>query len=109
MFSVAHLDFEPLRQSVDHRGAHAVQAPRDLIPLPAELSAGVQNSKYHLNGRYSHLRLDAHRDAPPVVGHPYDVTFQNGHLDMGAVSGQGLVDGVVHDLIDQVVQPAQGC
>ena len=48
--------------------------------------------------------LHAHRDAASVVGDLDDVTLFDLDLDVVAVAGQGLVDRVVHDLIDQVVQ-----
>ena len=72
--------------------------------LAAELAAGVQDGKDDGDGGQAGVGLDAHRDAAAVVGHFDDVAFFDLDLDVVAVAGQGLVDGVVHDLIDQVVQ-----
>ena len=43
------LDFEPRRQCVDHRDAHAVQTARHLVAalFAAELTAGVQHGQDH--------------------------------------------------------------
>ena len=102
----AHPDDEPLGQGVDHRGAHAVQAAGHLVAgiLAAELAAGVQHGIDDGHCGNAHLGLDVHRNAAAVVGDLDDVVLLDGHLNMGAVAGQSLVDGVVHDLVDQVVQ-----
>ena len=39
-----------------------------------------------------------------VVRHFDDVAGLDGDFDVGAVPGQRFVDGVVHDLVDQVMQ-----
>ncbi|GLX94839.1 hypothetical protein Hesp01_27890 [Herbidospora sp. NBRC 101105] len=44
------------------------------------------------------------RDAPAVVHDPHAVVGEQGDLDGVAVSGQGLVDGVVHNLVHKVVE-----
>ena len=75
-----------------------------LIASAAELAAGVQNGVYHLQGRPAGLLLDIHGDAAAVIGNGDGVAGVDGDGDLRAVSGQGLVDGVVHDLIHQMVQ-----
>ena len=50
--------------------------------------------------------MDARGDAPAVVHDGDGVVRVDGHVDGVAEAGHGLVDGVVDDLIDQVVQPA---
>ena len=97
------------RQGVDHRAAHAVEAAGDLVPAAlAELAAGVEDGVDDLGRRLVLvLRVDAGRDAAAVVGHPHAAVGQEGHLDAVAVAGHGLVDGVVHDLPHQVVEPGR--
>ena len=102
------LDLQPLGQGVDHRGTHAVQAAGALIASAAELAARVQHGKDDLQGRLAGLLLDVHRDAAAVIGDANDIALLNAHLNVGAVAGQGLVDGVVDDLIDQVMQTGRG-
>ena len=48
-------------------GAHAVQAAGDLVAPAAELAAGVQDGKDHLQGGLAGLGLDVHGDAAAVV------------------------------------------
>ena len=101
-----NLNPQPFRQGVDHTGAHAVEAAGDLITAAAELAAGVEDGIYHLQGGLAGLGLDVHRDAAAVVGDGDGVAVVNGDPDLGTVAGQSFVNGVVHDLIDQVVEAA---
>ncbi len=50
------------------------------------------------------MHLD--RDAAAVVGHRDRVVLVDRDVDAVAVARERLVDGVVHDLVDEVVQPA---
>ena len=102
------LDGEPLGEGVDHAGAHAVEAAGDLVAAAAELAAGVEDGIHHLQGGTARLSLDVHGDAAAIVHHGDGVALVDLHQDVRAVACQGLVDGVVHDLIDQVVQPRGG-
>ena len=98
------LDLQPFAQGVDHAGAHAVEAAGDLVAPAAELAAGVEHGENHLQGGQARLGLDVHGDAAAVVGDSDGVALVDGDGDLIAEAGQGLVDGVVHDLVDQVVQ-----
>ena len=102
----AHLHHEPFGQRVDHAGADAVQAARDLVAgiLAAELAARMQHGVHDGHGRDAHFGLDINRNAAAVVGHADDVALLDRDLDVGAVPGQRFVDGVVDDLIHQMVQ-----
>ncbi len=53
------------------------------------------------------LGVDVHRDAPAVVGDRDRAVGVDRHVDVPAVAGHRLVDRVVHDLVDQVMQPAR--
>ena len=103
---LVYLHRQPLAQSVHHAGAHAVEAAGDLIASAAELAAGVQHGEHHLQGGPARLGLDIHGNTAAVVGNGDGVTLVDGHGNVRAVAGQRLVDGVVHDLIYQVVQTA---
>ena len=98
--------FQPLGQGVDHAGAHAVEAAGHLIAAAAEFAAGVEDREHHLQGGQAGLGLDIHGNAPAVVDDGDDVPFSDLDGNLVAVAGQGLVDGVVHDLVHQVVQAA---
>ena len=104
VLAVFNGQLQPLAQGVDHRRAHAVKAAGDLIPAAAELAAGVEDGVGHRCGGDSLLGMDAHGDAAAVVHDPDDIPFQDIHQNPVAVACQRLVNGVVHDFVDQVVQ-----
>ena len=81
-----------------------MQAAGDLIAPAAEFAAGMEHGIHDLQSRTPGLGLDIHGDTPAVVGDGDGVAGIDGHGNMLTVSGQRFVNGVVHDLIDQVVQ-----
>jgi len=95
------------RRSVDHRDAHAVEATGHLVAAVTELAAGVQDGQHDLGGRLAlELRAAVDGDATPVVADLAAAVGQDGDVDAVAVARHGLVDGVVDDLVDEVVQAA---
>ena len=81
-----------------------MQAAGDLVAASAELAARVQDGEDDLERGFAGLLLNIDRDAAAVVGDTDDVARLDHDLYMGAVAGEGLVDGVVDDLVDQMVQ-----
>ena len=102
------VQLQPLGQGIDHRRAHAVETARDLVAAAAELTAGVENGIDHLGGGDALLGVDTAGDASAVVDDGNAVALVDDDLDLVAVPRQSLVDGVIHDLIDQVMQTADG-
>ena len=104
VFEYAH--FEPVRESVYHARADAVQAAGDLVAPAAELAARVQHRIDDLERGLARLLLNVHGNAAAVVGHADALAVLNGYLDMRAEARERLVDGVIDDLIYQMVQTA---
>ena len=102
-------DLQPVGERVDDAGADAVEAAGDLVPAAAELAAGVQHGVHDLERGLAGLLLDIDGDAAAVIRDAYHVPRLYRDLDVVAVPGQGLVYGVVDNLVDQVVQPARAC
>ena len=102
------LEHQPGGQGVHDGDAHAMEATGDLVALPPELPAGVEGGQDDLGRRdLGVLGVRTDRDAGAVVAHPAAAVGQQGYVDPGTASRHGLVDGVVHDLPDQVVQPGR--
>ena len=104
---LAHLHFHAGRQRVHDRDTHAVQAAGHLVALAAELAACVQDGEHHLDGGDLLFRVLVDRDTAPVVVDRDRVVLMDPHLDLVAVSSERFVDGVVDDLVHQVVQAAR--
>ena len=100
-------EVEALGQRVDDGHADAVQSARDLVAAAvAELAAGVQDGQHDLGGRALLLLVHVDGDAAAVVGDGHAVVGVQADLDGVAVAGERLVDGVVDDLVDEVVEAA---
>ncbi len=81
-----------------------MQSSRNLVVFLVELAAGVELGHDQLKGGNPLGGVDAHRYASAVILDPdYIVALQHDD-DVGAVARQGFVDGVVHHLVDQVVE-----
>ena len=84
-----------------------MQAAGDLVAAAlAELAAGVQDGEHDLEGGLVLLLHLRDRDAAAVVDDRDRVVRVDRHRDRVAVAGERLVHRVVHDLVDEVVQPA---
>jgi len=84
-----------------------VQASRDLVaPSVTELAAGVQGRQDHLGRRLADLGMPLNGDSAAVVHDGAAVVGVKGDRDLLGVSGDGFVHGVVHNLVDEVVESA---
>ncbi len=95
---------EPGGERVHHRDAHAVQAAGDLVGILVELTARVQLGHDDLGRRDALFRVQVGGDAAAVVGHGHRAVGIEGDGDLVGPAGQRLVDGVVHHLVDHVVE-----
>ena len=68
-----------------------------------ELAASVQGGHDDLGGGALLCLVLVNGNAAPVILDRYRIVAVDSHLDVIAVPGQGLVDTVVHNLVDQVV------
>ena len=97
-------DLQPVGERVDDAGADAVQAAGDLVAPAAELAARVQHGVDDLERGLSRLLLYIDGYAAAVIRDADDVPRLYDDLDIVAVARQRFVDGVVHDLVHEVVQ-----
>ncbi len=95
---------EPFGQGIDDRDADAVEAAGHLVAVPAELSPGVKLRQDDCESREPLLGDDVDRDARAGVAHGHRVVRMNGDVDPVVAPRESLVDGVVDDLVDEVVQ-----
>ena len=95
---------EPLGEGIDAGDAHPVEPPGKLVDRLVELSPCMEHGQGHLTGGLVLRGMHPHGDSPPIVGDGDGVVHMDGDLDVAAISGQCLVDGVVHHLVDELVQ-----
>jgi len=98
------LQVQILAERIDAGNPHAVQAGGDRVGVVVELAPGVQHREDHLGRGPTFGRVHLGGNAAPVVDHADRVVGVDDHVDVRAVAGQRLVDGVVHDLPHQLMQ-----
>ena len=81
-----------------------MQPAGNLVGAAIELAAGVQRGEDHLGRRLALFVVNVHRHATAVVAHRDRFAGMDDHVDLIAVPAQGLVDGIVHQLLNHVVQ-----
>jgi hypothetical protein len=80
-----------------------METARDLVAVVVELASGVQHREDDF-GRGLAAFMEVDRDAAAVVDHGDGVVDVDCDVDLVAVPGQGLVDRVVDNLVDEVMQ-----
>ena len=95
---------QPIRKRVHNRHAHAVQTTRHLVGIAVEFTARVQLGHDDLGRRDAFFFVQTHRNAPAVVAHRNTAVGVDFNTYVGRMSGQRLIDPVVHHLVDHVVQ-----
>ena len=99
-----HFDVDAGRQRVHHGDTHAVQTAGNRIAAATELAAGMQLGHHGFHAGNAFARHFVDRNASAVIHHAHAAVRQNRHLDVRSVACQRLIDGVVDDLVHQVVQ-----
>jgi hypothetical protein len=64
----------------------------------------MKDGEYHLGGGTLLLLMDVNRDPPPVICHGYRPIPVEYDPYLGAITGQGLVDGIIDDLEHHMMQ-----
>ena len=83
-----------------------MESAGDRVPAPTELAAGMQHGEDDLDRRLALGAVHVHGDSTTVVHHADGAVLEDRDLDRVAMTGQGLIDGVVDDLVHQVVESA---
>ena len=96
--------FQPIGQRVHNRNAHAVETAGYLVRVAVELTTRVQLGHDDLGGGNAFFLVDADGNTAPVVTDRNRAVVVNCNVHRIRMTGQRLVNTVVHDLIDHVVQ-----
>ena len=102
-----YFGYKPCGQRIDNTQAHAMQTAGDLIAAAAEFAARVQHRKRNLQRALMHLFMHVNGYAAAVIGNGNGIVAMDCNFNMVAVSAHGLVNGVIHQLLHQMVQPVE--
>ncbi len=103
----ADLGDQPLRERVHDGDADSVQPSRDLVAVAAELAAGVELRQHDGERRHALIRDHVDGDARPGVLDGDRVVGMDRDVDEVVSAREGLVDGVVDDLVDEVMKASR--
>jgi hypothetical protein len=81
-----------------------VQPAGDRVSAAAELAAGVQHREHDLDRGTTLGLVDVDRDASAVVDDAHAAVGEDRHIDRCGMARKRLIDGVVDDLVDEMVQ-----
>ena len=81
-----------------------MKTSRDLVAAAAEFPAGMQLGHHDLEGRLPLLSHHVDRYAAPVVGHRCRTVIVKGYLNPAAETREGLINGVVNNLVNEVMK-----
>ena len=93
-----------LGQGVDNGNADTMKAARHLVAVIVELATCMKDGQNDLDGGDFLLGMLVNGDATTIIDNSNAVVFVNGHLNMRAEACKSLVNGIVHNLIHQMVQ-----
>ena len=95
---------KPVRKRIHNRNTHTVQAARYLVGVAVKLTARVQLGHDDLGCGNAFFLVDADGNTAPVITDGDGAVVVDCDVHRIRMTGQRLVDAVVHDLIDHVVQ-----
>jgi hypothetical protein len=91
-------------KGIHHGETHAVKASRDLIALIIKFTSGVEFGHDHFHRRALLLLVHIDRDAAAIISNGDAVVDVNDDLDALAITGQGFIDAVIHQLLNHMVK-----
>ncbi len=102
----AHRDGQLFGKRIDAGHAHAMQTAGHLVAGIVKLAAGMQLGHDHLDGGHAFLGMDVHRNAAPVIAYGHGIVRMQNNRDVRTIPGHGFVNGVIHHLINEMMQAA---
>ena len=99
-----HLNVHLGREGVHAAHTHAVQTTGNFIGILVELTTCVKHGHYDLQRRLMLLRMHVHRNTTTVILHGNGVILIDMHGDLVAETRKRLINGIVHYLINKVMQ-----
>ena len=80
-----------------------MQTAGKLVVLIGKFTTCVQTGEDQFNTGNAVVRVHVHRHAAAVVGHLDRAVFVQYDLDILAVTGEGFVNAVVNDFLDEMI------
>ena len=103
-----YLYLHVLTEGIYHGNAYAVETAGNLVAIAAKLAPGMEHRQNYLHSRLAGF-MQVNRDAAAIIGNGDAVILMNHHVDIRAVACQRLIYGIVHYLINKMMQSTLRC
>ena len=103
----ADFDIQVCRKGIDNRGTHTVETAAGLVYRIVEFASCVQSREYQTLRGYA-LGVHVHGNTTAIVRHSTGSVLLQIYTDFRTEARQMFVHGIVHNLIDQMVQALAG-
>ena len=104
MFAVFYANFQPFGKGVNNGCAYAMKTAGNFIAAAAEFTACMENGENNGYRRDSEFCMDTYGDSSAVIGYTDEISRKEFDVDIGAVSCQCFVDGVIHYFVNKVMK-----
>jgi hypothetical protein len=98
-----------LGQRIDDRDTDTVEPTRDRVALAAEFSTRMKNRHNNFDCRLLLYRMLVNGDTAAIVIHTNGAISEKRDFNVVAMASERLVNGVVHHLVDQVMETSLAC
>lgn len=102
----ADFRLEPVRQGIHAFGAHPVETAGIFVGPLAELASRMQVGQHQFHSGNAEFGVHIHRNAAPVVHNGNGTVHVDYNVNLAAVAGQVLVNGVIQNFKYTMVQAA---
>ena len=85
-----------------------MEAAGDRIAVAAEFPAGMEDSQDDFDSGLADL-MHGYGDTTAIIDDSNAVIFLDRHFDVRTISGQGFVDTVIDDFVDQMMKASCRC
>jgi len=99
------LQLYKLGQGVDDRKADAMKSSGDLVRPIIEFPSRMELHHDHFHGGPFLFLVEIDGDPPAIISHRDTVIEMNDDIDAMTVSGQGFIDAVVNQFMDEMMEP----
>ena len=92
------------RQGVNHRNPNTVEPPGYLIPSAAKFPAGMKNGQGQFHPGFFLFMVHPCWNPTAIICHGDSIVRIHHHGNIPAIACQGLIDGVIHHLVYQMME-----
>jgi hypothetical protein len=99
-----YFQIDKFGEGVDDRKPYSMETSGDFVTAIIKFSSGVELGHHDFHSRTILFLVEIDGNTPAVISDCDAVIHMNDHINLGAVSLQGFVNAVIHQLMNQMVK-----